>query len=228
MSALITTAKHIPILFSTPMVQALLAGRKTQTRRIVKDIPENTISMHYDEATGWWKAKESGTKNIRSTILKCPYGRPGDILWVRENTLKERQIDNLLNPAYRKTIYVADLTQNEYVPGTDLYGYNSIRPSIHMPKKDCRLFLELTGVWAERLYKITHDDAIAEGVISYPNVLEEVLYYHDYTAMYASVLNCPIRSYQTLWKSLNGIESWDANPWVWVLEFKQIEKPLNF
>jgi hypothetical protein len=215
MSTLITTSKHIPILFSTPMVQALLAGRKTQTRRIIKDIPENTVSMIYDEASGWWKAKEAGAKNIHN-MIKCPYGKPGDVLWVRETFTLD--VDTFLW-VYKAGPFIGN--QINHWATEPIW-----KPSIHMPKDACRIFLEITGIRAEPLHRISPNDAVQEGIKRYQHHRYPLISYQDYAGK--GVFTDPKDSYKSLWEMINGSESWNSNPWVWVLEFKQIEKPLNF
>lgn len=165
-------AKERPIIFSTPMVQAILQGRKTQTRRVVKR-PE--VSMQ-----------------------KCPYGQPGDVLWVRES----------FYPATNTPfIYKAD----------GWVGDNTWKPSIHMPKDAARIWLKLTDVKVERLQDIAEADAIAEGIEIIDQEGQKV--YRRYDGYYTVTPSAYV-SYWSLWASINGEESWLANPWVWVLSFE--------
>jgi hypothetical protein len=172
-----------PILFSAPMVRALLAGTKTQTRRIVKG------GIPFDDDF---------------EIVASPYGDPGDRLWVRESHWWFKD-----EPDNSCGYYPPKLTREdvEYrADGDD--GRKVWRPSIHMPRWASRITLEVTGVRVERLQDISEADARAEGVE--PNAFERT------ADNYGSVL------YRRLWESINGPGSWDANPWVWVVEFRRI------
>jgi hypothetical protein len=106
--------------------------------------------------------------------------------------------------------------------GNDKKIWPSWKPSIFMPKAACRIFLEITDVKVERLQDISEEDAINEGVELLPNNR-----YKYYLSEYFDCINA-VHSFQTLWKSINGAESWEANPFVWAIEFKQITKPENF
>lgn len=213
-----------PILFSTPMVQALLAGRKTQTRRIVKPQPEQKImggeAMNAltsltgeDNPLAWhWK----GTRFIPwPKFLEdncCTYGKPGDRLWVRESFLwlQSHPTGGWIYKADDHSSIDADLKKEGY----------RWRPSIHMLKKAARIWLEVTNVRAERLHDITEQDAKAEGVL--PSLCQ----YENETEGYDSYIG----TYIDLWGKINGKESWKSNPWVWVIEFKVLSttgKPKN-
>ena len=185
-----------PILFSTEMVQAILEGRKTQTRRIVKikgTIPNNEtkpLSTHSCKSVyHFWGIDE----------VACPYGSPGDILWVREC------FNNCIINSEESFIYKADWETSDVKL--------KWKPSIHMPKEACRLFLKITNVRVERLKDITEMDAIFEGCMQYDKNTNLM------TALYA---------FELLWKKINGENSWNSNPWVWVIEFEKVEKPENF
>jgi hypothetical protein len=183
--------KETGLLFKAEMVRALLDGSKTQTRRVVKPQPTNqlfrTISCWNDEA----HARE----------WQCPYGQPGDRLWVRETW---RQ-------AYPKTnfshgvVYRAD---KERALGMDEYSdRHRWKPSIFMPRWASRILLGITAVRVERLQDISDEDALAEGC------------YPTKTGIYPGA---PRAAYRELWDSINGAGSWDANPWVWVVEFNRV------
>ena len=201
--------KERPILFSAPMVRALLDGSKTQTRRIVKGLlPKMWIeeasaggfAVCYDGepccGTGVWDVPE------HSHPISCPYGQPGDRLWVREawavhpimDSRAPRDIDGSFT-------YLAD-----FKPPNILIG--KTRPSIHMPRWASRITLEITSVRVERLQDITRGDAMAEGC-PFPNMAQG---------------NDPRQWYEQLWGEINGPDSWAANPWVWVIEFKRINQ----
>ena len=103
------------------------------------------------------------------------------------------------------------------------YGYKWT-PAIHMPKVACRIFLEIISIRVERLEDISHDDSISEGIERMP--IE--LWWKNYLNHPLPGVSNPRESFISLWKSINGNDSWESNPWVWVIEFKRIEKPENF
>ena len=204
-----------PILFSTPMVQAILDGRKTQTRREIK------------QANGWdhnWRPtliKEEHIDGIPRYEMrcgtqyslpwfKCPYGQPGDVLWVRESYSKDYFDFNGGNHAYKADW---NKTDAEYV------SEPKWKPSIHMPKAACRLFLRITNVRVERLQNISEEDAIAEGIGK-----DNAGWWKDYTHPDSAGYMVAKNSFRSLWHSINGEQSWNDNPWVWVVEFEQIKK----
>ena len=210
--------KERPILFSTDMVQALLAGKKTQTRRTVKPHPDDdglhnhsAQPMHvFDEAEGWWgTVGETGEKKR----FKCRYGQPGDFLWVRESWNK----------------YYSGDEENFSFRATDPeFPFKGWKPSIHMPKAACRIWLELTGIRVERVQDISEEDAVAEGVERINFDETEMLAFKSYATGTGPVY--PYVSYKTLWQKINGPESWESNPWVWVVAFKVLSttgKPEN-
>ena len=206
-----------PILFSTEMVQAILEGRKTQTRRIIKPQPkEGIITTAFDFKKGFYASKikiEENPDRFEITKLFKPKYQTGDILWVRESFAKP--------PIYAfgvKYIYKAGF--NESICGW--------KPSIHMPKEAARIFLEVTNVRVERLQDISEDDAIAEGIeiIDYAESILAV--FKNYNLKEKKGTLYPRLSFRTLWEKINGEDSWNANPWVWVYEFKVVEKPKDF
>lgn len=138
----------------------------------------------------------------------CPYGQVGDVLWVRETVSRFS-----FGGCYA---YKADNDPEDEC--------TKWRPSIHMPFEACRLFLEITNIRVERLHDISKDDAVSEGIAK-----KEHDFLHngwkDYLdSEYDTPYMNPVYSFRSLWSSINGAESWDANHWVWVLEFKQITK----
>lgn len=203
--------KERPILFSALAVRAILAGAKTQTRRVVRPQPEPDEEMRTlalkDGVPYMWLAKPVGETIARERrqAQTCPYGEPGDRLWVRE-TWKPHP-----DPANNhQTAYAA----------TDKGCWPSLRwrPSIHMPRWASRIDLEVTGVRVERLQNISEADAAAEGVQQAPQPMATM-----YSAQ--EVLRTRYRQgFADLWESIHGPGSWDANPWVWVVEFRRIEK----
>lgn len=206
-----TTNIFKPILFSTEMVQAILAGRKTKTRRVIK-IKSAPFSENFTEAE--WK------NHLNSAGAKLLYGgfKKGDILWVRE-TFAKPPITAFGVPYIHKAGF--DRT---------ICGW---KPSIHMPKEAARIFLKVTNVRVERLQDISEEDAIAEGVsivydygsfITYKNYL-----FKDKNTYNKQDTRCLKKSFQSLWQSINAKKHpWESNPWVWVYEFDRIEKPENF
>lgn len=205
--------KERPILFSAPMVRALLAGTKTQTRRPFK-LPrgcswyealggEAQGAIQDDDGPGWSNVDEQS----------CPYGRPGDRLWVREtwnssglNWRKPiREMRKGLGPIH----YAADPDHGGWMP-----YWGPMKPSIHMPRWASRITLEVTEVRVERLGEISEADAMDEGVD--PDAIASF-------ARVSGVTRPAGFAYRDLWESINGEGSWEANPWVWVLEFKRVE-----
>ncbi len=221
-----------PILFSTAMVQAILAGRKTQTRRATGlaqvNAAPNDWQLCWTQSTmingksvqfGAGFQSKINPKNGASLGEKCPYGKPGDVLWVRETWANLNADFPSITPYY---VYKADLDHK------DQHGPITWKPSIHMPKTACRLFLKITNIRVERLQDISEQDAKAEGVIYYGNESGDYknYSYNDKLGDDWGVLTAK-KSFKSLWGSINGKESWDANPWIWVVEFEQTEKPTN-
>ena len=215
--------KERPILFSGPMVRAIREGRKTQTRRVIKPQPPeqplpnchpNHSAKHpspyldsycselktptnprgMGDRWCWWQVDD---RQCLPTF-RCPYGQPGDRLWVRETFRSKQQCGETIDWTYR-----ADCPAlTEY-----LFPW---KPSIFMPRQASRITLEIVGVRVERLQDISEEDAKAEGCEwsqwSFPNSTK------------------PGKSaYRALWESINGPGSWDLNPWVWVVEFKEVK-----
>jgi hypothetical protein len=210
-----------PILFSGPMIRALLDGRKTQTRRVVKPQPEiysgyETMGDFSDP--GWcleWKEFEAMTPN--ELARHCPYGQHGDLLWVRESIVQSTgsamdQSGEYTGHWGMGVKYVADGAK----PGLDSVGNHfSSRPSIHMPRWASRLTLEITGVRVERLQDISEADAVAEGVSHSPG--EGGRWSNGKVKFEYSN---PLSAFIGLWCAINGQLAWKENPWVCVLEFR--------
>lgn len=175
-------------MFSSPMVRAILQGRKTQTRRACK------LDVRHGMPDG----------ELTSLLKCCPYGQPGDRLWVRESGWErpERTAKMMHEGAdtWEPYYYDADGYMKKDGEQFTSWGFKR-RPSIHMPRWASRITLEITGVRVERLHDISEEDAVAEGVPRYSGALFEF---------------CQI------WKALNGPGSWNANPWVWAIEFKRL------
>lgn len=226
--------KERPILFSGAMVQALLNGSKTQTRRAVKNQPEGDGVEIMHGATkfpayglsDWISDKYQGYGfQTDDELWRCPYGQPGERLWVRECFASGKKMgeDGYLTDE-PLTIYRATDEDVQWYDGADDCPVKTPwKPSIHMPRVASRLLLEITAVRVERLQDISEADAKAEGIESRDG---EGFYWRDYELKNGWHANHPVMSYETLWRSINGPDSWDANPWVWVVEFKVIE-PTN-
>lgn len=210
-----------PILFSGPMVRAILAGNKTQTRRIVKPwVPRLGVDAV--------PADVSYLPDFTCYRATSPYGQPGDRLWVRESTHRRPMLNLLtgepLADKYDGGAYTADGADVLTPEGFDLAWWYSRKscPSIHMPRFACRLVLEVTGVRVERLNDISDSDCWAEGIEECDGALDEVEICHLAKAM-GRTFEDPQPSYAALWEQINGPGSWHANPWVWVVEFRRIE-----
>lgn len=213
--------KTKPILFSTEMVQAILEGRKTQTRRVVKpQFKEGYTPKIYKGNDERWHV-ESRKSRTELEFIDWNVLQKGTILWVRETWFSTRS-DNkeLLEIGYTGHIkYKAD---NNYDPVKDCVG-RSWKPSIYMPKSAARIFLKITNVRVERLNNISEYDAICEGV----ELLKSTNKYRDYEDCHNHFNHARI-SFASLWNSINTKLTWRSNPWVWVIEFERVEKPLNF
>ncbi|MBD1295510.1 hypothetical protein [Pseudomonas aeruginosa] len=204
--------KERPILFTGPMVRAILEGRKTVTRRVVKPPPDFLGSM-VDPNTPF-KTLDAGLH----ARITCPHGQPGDRLWVREAWAADAQVD---------AIAPRDLSQGEPIwypadfsvrqTGCSMISKGRGRPSIHMPRWASRVLLEITAVRVERLQDISEEQALAEGVHGEPC---------DHARQACGDIGCwgdtAKGAFGFLWESLNGEGSWVANPWVWVVEFKRV------
>lgn len=215
------------------MVRAILDGRKTQTRRIVKPQPKPFGKSSYGGTRqGWvWKpetfnrAWNDDDKNPYRTDpnkmatcalrLQCPYGEPGDRLWVKEtHCWLDRHIDGVEREDPVCVGYPADDSCFRFESSARRMrmfklsecGRVKLRPSIFMPRWASRITLEITAVRVERLQDITEEAAEAEGVSRSVGAITDIARYN----------------YSELWDSINGPESWAANPWVWVVEFRRL------
>jgi hypothetical protein len=185
-----------PILFSSPMVQAILAGRKTQTRRVMNPQPTWVLN----DGKPLWPTN--------------PKYLTGDILYVRETW--SHYYDPNGHPYEPVIIYKADF-------GPEPVDWNW-KPNIFMPKAAARIFLQVTDVRAERLQDITEEDAIAEGIECIHE--SDVKVYRNYLLKEKLGSTNPVNSFSSLWNSINAKTSpWKKNDWVWVYTFKKIENP---
>lgn len=204
-----------PILFNTEMVREILEGRKTVTRRVVKPQPEGRpVPMTKDSCWPWCFAIQGTEK-----VVRPPY-QPGDILWVRE-TWQTKRGGGYLYKA--DTIGSFDLF---ITPEGRVVNYIPWRPSIHMPREAVRIFLRVTGVRVERLQEITESGTKAEGAVkSYPYTDPET----GETAFMLDEKGTYLSGFSQIWDSTIkpkdlAAYGWDANPWVWVIEFERISK----
>lgn len=199
-----------PILFSGPMVRAILAGNKTQTRRVAKPVRH----------PGWGNFYDPGVlaREPQHTIdLACPYGAPGDSLWVRETWNRFEPWAGFYYAADYEAFGIGPDDDPDHIPDHEVRW----KPSIHMPRAACRLVLEVTGVRVERLSAISETDAQAEGCDPW----EDLAGVQDVTVR--ERLHGYKRAYQHLWGQLHGADSWTANPWVWVIEFRVLASANN-
>jgi hypothetical protein len=218
-----TTPKERPILFSGPIVRAILDGKKTQTRRICKDphfgvIPPETATVerqHIDSFVYVGKKPVSKIHNRETWRGECPYGKPGDRLWVKE-TFGIGSQNGLNHEADEQVFYRA----TDPAWDDENTGFKW-KPSIFMPRKLSRITLEITAVRVERLQEITEEDAVAEGIHAF-NAAQITYYHYSPTAAREEHFRTAVDAYRALWDSINGPESWAQNPWVWVLTFKRI------
>ncbi|GKO00143.1 hypothetical protein MS5797_40870 [Klebsiella pneumoniae] len=244
--------KERGMIFNSEMVRAILDGRKTQTRRIMKVQPESNqlglllitdSTKHSDIGKYHWAESNATGNHVRSKLFSSPFGAVGERIWVRETwaTLGNEDgcyvdwEDNLCKGDERSAarIYRASCEQRPgdyglwsipddayWKPHTKEHKFEGAwRPSIHMPRWASRILLEITDVRVERLNAISEEDARAEGIID------------------GGCLNCgepepcgcanpepdATDAFAYLWQSIYGQESWNANPWVWVIEFKRVE-----
>jgi hypothetical protein len=196
--------KERPILFSGPMVRAILDGSKTQTRRMVKDAQPAGIGRCHWSNTGWAHLRLSGGCSCQP--VHCPHGTPGDRLWVRETWAHER--DGTGCPDDTGVLYRAT------DPGWDDEGTGlRWRPSIFMPRIASRILLEITDVRVQRLQEISDEDARAEGIDL-----------QGFRSLTEGIAGREHRiKFHDLWEDIHGDGSWNTNPWVWAITFRRLE-----
>lgn len=223
-----TLVKERGIIMAGDSVRAILDGRKTQTRRVVKPQPTSPavlddVSARCEEATGYpledrrpycmWVGERDGKTWIDQGV-RCPYGATGDRLWVREAFFDHGNygidaLDSIPTPRDERIEYRAE-------PWDRLGDPKEAGPwtsPIHMPRWASRLTLEITDVRVERLLSITNEDAIAEGCVGGPEL-------EGYSEQNPAD---PYEEYAIRWDAINGKRApWDSNPWVWVLTFKPL------
>lgn len=217
--------KERPILFSGPMVRAILDGRKTQTRRAL-----GPRVLPWTSAPDW----------PAFAADLCPYGVPGDRLWVRETYALHRIHDatppsKVLPTLLRDRWFRADgdctrddsgdrdgwWFEGRFFPGP-IRPIGSWRPSIHMPRWASRILLEVTDVRAERLQDITEEDARAEGINRISHGREGYFFHHERTEPHSKNWCHADDAFRELWDSINGAGAWDRNDWVWAVSFRRV------
>ncbi|WP_160288901.1 ASCH domain-containing protein [Pseudomonas knackmussii] len=237
-----------PILFSGAMVRAILEGRKTVTRRPIKHQPDVPVTdaiprrdyPHGPATRDWyWRPQHGHLNGVPSHgwDFKCPYGQPGDRLWVRESHAQVFEVDipegrpvgpigtagSPARPDWKsRHVYRADGA----MPNVQWHHVGDSQPvrwtpSIHMPRTACRILLEITSVRVERLQDISHEQAVAEGLQILPASARYVISKGD--QYFGGASHDALEVFSWLWNSTGG--DWDANPWVWVIEFKQLALP---
>ncbi len=203
--------KEYPIIFNTDMVKAILEGRKTQTRRVIKPQPENELTMYsLNGAINWRDENLNLDEEPYGNYSGCPYGQVGDRLWVRETWamgFTSQRPDSVIYKA-DDTPLPTSLERGTY---TAKAGWGKWAPSIFMERGDSRITLEITEVRVERVQEISLKDAIEEGVTKPVDVFHSTIF---------------ITNFMVLWDSLNAKRGygWESNPWVFVISFKVIDK----
>ena len=231
-------SREHPILFSGDMVRAIIDDRKTQTRRVMKPQPEQ-----HSEYEGGFRincgrtSSGAGTSYVAITQAHCvcPYGSPGDLLWVRETWWQPPAVTRRMLIDGADTWPKIEYDQNLTEPNREefrAWGWKR-RPSIHMPRWASRITLCVTGVRIERLQEISTSDAMAEGLkivefsrpprLGVPGISAKVAMYGE---SYGKSTSSAVRAFRSLWDSINAKRGhgWDANPWVWVIEFEVVKQ----
>lgn len=219
--------KERPILFSGEMVRAILDDRKTQTRRVVKNQPSEDVNdgrWYADRYNGgpqwcWWGKPGTDVHNKVAHHIGqvCPYGKPGDRLWVRERHARTDAITTI--PHYFADGPLPSISYRHDVSLLQSY------PSIHMPRWASRITLEIVNVRVERVQEITEDDAKSEGApVGFRTVIPVDGKPVGATKPY-TIPSSYIGGFANLWDSINAKRGygWDFNPWVWVIEFRRIK-----
>lgn len=221
-----------PILFSPPMVRALLAGTKTQTRRVVKSA-HGAKSLYAGERDGLWVVERFGDPG--QSMIKCPYGAPGDRLYVKEGswiwcakcangTTPTGRAKFRYIPVGQHVVYRADRVKpTERIDADSIHQWR-LKVARFMPRWASRLTLEVVSVRVERVQKISKTDALAEGISVLPLQSAD-----DPSAWYQSAPGVHQErsaeaSYGALWDSINEkFYPWQSNPYVWVVEFRKVD-----
>jgi len=228
--------KERPILFSAPMVRAGLEGHKTVTRRVVK--PQPYIANVADDGMRYWNVSGAVGGHIRlepDFLASCPYGQPGDRLWVKETFYAIGEVPGPPGSGQCWVHYRADSSNN--LGDHDHQWRGPWTSPLFMRRRHSRITLEVINVRVERLQSITSADILAEGVripvdAATGNILLDIstkygpahFLGHDWRTAMRDTDMLLHALWAALWVSINGIDSWNANPWVWVIEFKRVEQ----
>ena len=220
----VSGSRFVPMLFSTEMVQALLNGTQTETRRTqgldkINETPdlfrydgfEKELGYHYFERLNDDKKPLEKYEPIKSKL------NIGNVIWVRETFCNDERGSKSGNDDYY--YYRADMPNDKIWSG-------SWKPSLFMPKVACRIFLKCVSVDVERLHDIDEQGAINEGIMQNSDARQG--WYKNYLFKDWNINMLPKNSYMTLWQTINGKDSWDFNPFVWVYKFDRIERPHDF
>lgn len=236
------STKTRPILFSGSMVRAILAGKKTQTRRIMKPQPNHELERLGECEDMLFGGLQNGTM----CVWRSPFGNAGDRLWVRESFFVAEPYSYGTDPSGEQLVphgvqrgpvhYAADgdpeNTPNRHYPNGLQGGKFSApdpnavwvsRPSIHMPRWASRITLEITDVSVERLKDISNEDCTAEGITAIGNGVRMSDGTYAQAGRYEKKSSTVRQLYSELWESINGVGSWEKNPWVWVISFERVD-----
>ncbi|MEY7696592.1 hypothetical protein [Klebsiella quasipneumoniae] len=217
--------KERGMIFNSEMVRAILSNRKTQTRRIMKVQPESNqlglllitdSTKHNDIGKYHWAESNATGNHVRSKLFSCPFGAVGDRIWVRETFNSFWVTDEEIEEIQEDISKAADLCDYKADYPDSSQPAEGWTPSIHMPRWASRILLEITDVRVERLNAISQADAIAEGAPpSHPSIdcVSQEYGFPDFSRSW----------FGQTWQHIYGEESWDANPWVWVIEFERVE-----
>ena len=248
-------ARERPIIFSAPMVRAILDGRKMQTRRVVKPQPSDyrpaplvhapkRSGPYFDAYNGgphwcWWTADD----RQGADWIRCPYGEPGDRLWVRETMRVSTADESLIYAADEGRVPKGSLAWQDW---HHQYGKRAVSP-IHMPRWASRITLEVTEVRVQRLQEISEADALAEGATMRPKTSGFKGMYDGWSMDWRRVgepswyatgatrtekaplterdisLDNPKAAFASYFNELHGFAAWDANPWVWAVTFRRAD-----
>ena len=230
--------KFRPILFSTPMVQAIISGSKVQTRRVIK--PQPVLGNGDWDSRNIKQVEGKFVPFMQHTEHKSIKYKIGDVLWVREShfqygmwmkngkTKTGKQKWKFVKDKALTSVAYMDNPPKEVLKNSnrEVLGWFK-RSSLFMPKEACRLFLKIKNIRVERLQDISQRDCFEEGI----EVTELGCRNYDKSYPVKEFIGGgteAIRSFKSLWQYINGEESWNSNPWVWVIQFERIDKPENF
>jgi hypothetical protein len=233
-----------PILFSAEMVRAILAGRKTQTRRLLKYCGVPAGGAFWDHrgyepvhlsGRSWTFQFKNGEPSPFAPVFDSPYGEPGNRLWVKETYSADFKDHYPNDPVWfaadddrANAIECRGGVRGIWSPESQRFVPFKWRPSIFMPRAMSRITLEITKVWPERLHDISEQDALAEGVRRFTKDGDLMKFWAcdpcdgPLKCAWADLPRNATEAYAALWEAINGRGSWGANPWVWVVEFKRV------